>query len=65
MQMTNEQYSLYQKLCREDWYERLNNYQKIEFDDKFWLSSNDNTLGLEELETEIREWLKERDYYAE
>ena len=63
--MTNEQYSLYQKLCREDWYERLNNYQKIEFDDKFWLSSNDNTLGLEELETEIREWLKKRDYYAE
>lgn len=62
--MTNEQYSLYQKLCREDWYERLNNYQKIEFDDKFWLTSNDNTLGLEELETEIREWLKERDYYA-
>nr|DAX46386.1 MAG TPA: hypothetical protein [Ackermannviridae sp.] len=62
--MTNEQYSLYQKLCREDWYERLNNYQKIEFDDKFWLTSNDNTLGLEDLETEIREWLKERDYYA-
>lgn len=65
MQMTNEQYSLYQKLCREDWYERLNNYQKIEFDDKFWLTSNDSTLGLEELETEIREWLKERDYYVE
>ncbi len=63
--MTNEQYSLYQKLCREDWYERLNNYQKIEFDDKFWLTSNDSTLGLEELETEIREWLKERDYYVE
>ena len=62
--MTNEQYSLYQKLCREDWYERLNNYQKIEFDDKFWWTSNDNTLGLEDLETEIREWLKERDYYA-
>lgn len=64
MQMTNEQYALYQKLCREYWYEKLNNYQKIEFDDKFWLTSNDNTLGLEELETEIREWLKERDYYA-
>lgn len=64
MQMTNEQYSLYQKLCREDWYERLNNYQKIEFDDKFWLTSNDSTLGLEELEIEIREWLKEKDYYA-
>lgn len=62
--MTNEQYSLYQKLCREDWYERLNNYQKIEFDDKFWLTSNDSTLGLEELEIEIREWLKEKDYYA-
>ncbi|QBJ04222.1 hypothetical protein FNU3_114 [Fusobacterium phage vB_FnuS_FNU3] len=64
MQMTKEQYSLYQKLCREDWYERLNNYQKIEFDDKFWLTSNDSTLGLEELEIEIRKWLKERDYYA-
>ncbi|WGH50314.1 hypothetical protein FNU2_15 [Fusobacterium phage vB_FnuS_FNU2] len=62
--MTKEQYSLYQKLCREDWYERLNNYQKIEFDDKFWLTSNDSTLGLEELEIEIRKWLKERDYYA-
>lgn len=62
MLMTKEQYALYQKLCREDWYEKLNNYQKIEFDDKFWLTSNDNTLGLEELETEIRKWLKERDY---
>lgn len=62
--MTNEQYTLYERLCREDWYEELTQGQQFEFSEIFWAYSCAKNIGLEELETEIREWLKERGYYA-
>lgn len=60
--MTNEQYALYERLCREDWYEDLTDAQKFNFSETFWAYSCAKNIGLEELETEIREWLKEADY---
>lgn len=62
--MTNEQYALYEKICGEDWYKDLTDAQKFNFSETFWAYSSAKSIGLEELETKIREWLKERDYYA-
>ena len=49
--MTNEQHALYEKLCREDWYEDLTDAQKFNFSETFWAYSCAKNIGLEELET--------------